>query len=300
MENIPENKTKPIILPFILSIGALITFAVSFVLYLRRFLQYHFDFFMYYKILANYFISLIVILVLMVSAKKIQSGNREDYLVIRPFKFLLIYHIIFNLLTSFSILNLIIAILIFIVYYDFKENLHHSNSVRNRIFGGLLIAYYLYQSITNLYQSITGLNTLFNSQNKLIIYRAFYDSLTYNYYASPFINKLYAICNNIYILFVIAAITIFVLNEWGKNPEFKLTLDMPSRFYISTCCITYLLAFAFLMIYCCMALGISLDSSSSGGSRTCQFEGCNRKATSAAGEFCSYHSNRLHDIWNAE
>lgn len=41
-------------------------------------------------------------------------------------------------------------------------------------------------------------------------------------------------------------------------------------------------------------------SSDGGGTRICQFDGCTRKATSAGGEFCSYHSKMLNDYWDAE
>lgn len=50
---------------------------------------------------------------------------------------------------------------------------------------------------------------------------------------------------------------------------------------------------------------ISLVSCSGGGSGgssngICQFDGCNRKATSIGGNFCSYHSNALDNIWDVQ
>ena len=40
-------------------------------------------------------------------------------------------------------------------------------------------------------------------------------------------------------------------------------------------------------------------SGSSSTNRICQFDGCTRKATSSAGEFCSYHEKMLNDYWDA-
>lgn len=56
-----------------------------------------------------------------------------------------------------------------------------------------------------------------------------------------------------------------------------------------------------LALYGVLAMGSGDSNSSSGGSssRICQFDGCNRKATSAAGEFCDYHSKALNDYWDA-
>ena len=42
----------------------------------------------------------------------------------------------------------------------------------------------------------------------------------------------------------------------------------------------------------------SNESSSTNGIRICQFDGCTKKATSIAGEFCSYHEKMLNDYWD--